>query len=88
MNDKLGKTISFPSRLDPETGDLAITKNDKEVIKQQINDIIETQQGERVMMPNYSLPASVLAATDSDFMAKLIPRFMDNWRNMLRTSKI
>lgn len=73
MDNKFGKTISFPLRPDKETGGLAVTKNDKEIIEQQIDDIIETQQGERVIMPDYGLPWSIFEPIGSDFMARLVP---------------
>ena len=65
-----GSTINFPFRADVR-GTLPTTENRSEIVAQAIRDVLETRQGERVMMPDYGLPDLVFDAIDSGFAARL-----------------
>jgi phage baseplate assembly protein W len=66
----LGSTISFPFRSD-NRGAMATTSTDDNIIAQAIIDVIETRQGERVMLPNYGLPDLLFDVLDASFAARL-----------------
>lgn len=66
----LGGTISFPFRSD-NRGTLAVTASDDVIIVQAITDLIETKQGERVMMPTYGLPDLLFDVLDANFAVRL-----------------
>lgn len=65
-----GSTLSFPFRFDVR-GSLATTATRSEQIAQAIADVLETRQGERVMMPDYGIPDFVFAVQDFSFAARL-----------------
>lgn len=65
-----GSTIDFPFRPDVR-GTVATTANRSEQIAQAIADIIETRQGERVMLPDYGIPDFVFAVQDFGFAPRL-----------------
>lgn len=65
-----GSTISFPFRTDVR-GAVVTTANRSEQIAQAIADVLETRQGERVMMPDYGIPDFVFAVQDFGFAARL-----------------
>lgn len=65
-----GSTISFPVRSDVR-GAVATTAMRDEVIAQAIQDILETRQGERVMLPGYGLPDFIFAVQDFGFAARV-----------------
>lgn len=66
----LGSTLLFPIAPD-QRGTLAVVNRDDELVAQSILDVIETRQGERVMLPNYGLPDLVFAVIDAGFTARL-----------------
>ena len=65
-----GSTFSFPFRAD-QRGTTATIANRGDIIAQAIADIIETRQGERVMMPDYGIPDFVFAVQDFSFAPRL-----------------
>jgi phage baseplate assembly protein W len=65
-----GATLGFPVRADVR-GTLAAVSAEREVIEQAIRDVIETRQGERVMLPDYGLPDFVFAVAGAGFAARL-----------------
>jgi phage baseplate assembly protein W len=66
----LGSTINFPFRAD-KRGTLAVSSIDDEIITQAIFDLLETRQGERVMLPTYGLPDVLFDVLDASFAARL-----------------
>ena len=65
-----GSTLSFPIRTDI-TGSLVTTSNRQKVIEEAIRDIIETKQGERVMLPDYGLPDLLFAVQNASFATRI-----------------
>lgn len=65
-----GSTISFPFCPDVR-GSVATTANRSEQIAQAIADILETRQGERVMVCDYGIPDFVFAVQDFGFAARI-----------------
>lgn len=65
-----GSSLSFPFRADVR-GAVATTAQRGEQIAQAIADVLETRQGERVMMPDYGIPDFVFAVQDFGFAARL-----------------
>lgn len=65
-----GSGINFPFRTDAR-GSVATTVSRSEITAQAIADIIETRQGERVMLPGYGLPDFVFAVQDFGFAARI-----------------
>jgi phage baseplate assembly protein W len=70
MTNLLGTTVSFPVRPDIR-GTVAVVSTDDEIITQAIFDLIETRQGERVMLNNYGLPDLIFNPLDAGFSARL-----------------
>ena len=66
----LGTTLSFPIGAD-RRGTLAVTLTDDEIIRQSVADILETRQGERVMLPGYGLPDFLFDVLDATFAPQL-----------------
>lgn len=66
-----GSKLSFPFRADEQRGTLVTTADRSSIIEQSIADIIETRQGQRVMLPDYGLPDYVFAVMDAGFVARL-----------------
>lgn len=66
-----GSTLSFPIAPDVLRGALKTVSKREEIIVQAIEDIFETRQGERVMMPDYGVPDFVFSVKDSAFAARL-----------------
>jgi len=62
--------MSYPVRPD-ERGTLATTDKIDEIVADSIRAIIETRQGERVMLPDYGIPDLVFSVMDAGFVAKL-----------------
>jgi phage baseplate assembly protein W len=50
---------------------LAVVSGERELIEQAIRDVIETRQGERVMLPDYGIPDFVFAVAGVGFVARL-----------------
>lgn len=65
-----GSTISFPFRSDVR-GSIATTANRSEIVVQAIQDVLETRQGERVMLPDYGIPDFVFSVMDFGFAARV-----------------
>lgn len=65
-----GLTISFPFRAG-QRGTLVTVGNDDDIIVQSIFDVLETRQGERVMLPTYGLPDGLFDVLDATFAARL-----------------
>jgi phage baseplate assembly protein W len=65
-----GSWLAHPIQPD-QRGTLAVTSNRAEMIAQSIAAIIETRQGERVMVPDYGIPDFVFAVMDAGFTARL-----------------
>lgn len=65
-----GSTLSFPFRPDVR-GTTATVSERSELIAQAIADVLETRQGERVMMPDYGIPDFVFAVQDFSFAPRL-----------------
>ena len=65
-----GSTIQFPFQVD-RRGSTATTDDRQIILSQAIADIIETRQGERVMMPDYGIPDFVFAVQDFSFAPRL-----------------
>ena len=71
MSDTLhGSCLSFPIRPD-RRGTLATTANRQQIIEESIRSIIETRQGERVMVPDYGLPDFIFEVMDAGFAARV-----------------
>jgi phage baseplate assembly protein W len=65
-----GSMLSHPLRAD-ERGALVIVSSPVDLIEQSIVSILETRQGERVMLPDYGLPDVVFEVQDAGFAARL-----------------
>lgn len=65
-----GSTLSFPFRADVR-GSTATTAERAQIISEAIADVLETRQGERVMMPDYGIPDFVFAVQDFSFAPRL-----------------
>ena len=65
-----GSTISFPFRVGAR-GAMVTVGNDDDIITQSIFDVLETRQGERVMLPTYGLPDVLFDVLDATFAARL-----------------
>lgn len=65
-----GKCLSYPIRPD-QRGTLAAVSDPHAIIEQSIVAILETRQGERVMLPDYGIPDYVFAVIDAGFAARL-----------------
>lgn len=70
MNNLHGSAISFPFRPDVR-GTMATVGDRSKIIEQAIADLIETRQGERVMLPEYGLPDYVFSVQDVGFAARV-----------------
>jgi phage baseplate assembly protein W len=65
-----GSWLSHPIQAD-QRGSLQTSANRAEMIAQSIANIVETRQGERVMVPDYGIPDFVFDAIDVGFTARL-----------------
>lgn len=65
-----GSWLRHPIQAD-QRGTLAVSANRAEMIAQSIASIIETRQGERVMVPDYGIPDFVFSVMDAGFTARL-----------------
>jgi phage baseplate assembly protein W len=65
-----GSCLSFPIEADAR-GTFKTISDIREIVKQSIIAIIETRQGERVMVPDYGIPDFVFSVMDSGFAARL-----------------
>lgn len=62
--------LSFPFAADVR-GTLATVADKSQIIEQSIRSIVETRQGERVMLPDYGVPDWVFDVTDAGFTARV-----------------
>lgn len=65
-----GRTLSHPIRPD-QRGSLASLSRRSEIIEDSIRAIVETRQGERVMLPDYGIPDFVFDVMDAGFTARM-----------------
>lgn len=65
-----GACLAFPFAAD-RRGSLAVVSDPAEIVRQSIVAIIETRQGERVMMPAYGLPDLVFSVIGAGFAARI-----------------
>lgn len=70
MIDKTGAALSFPFRLDV-SGTLAVTNTPEQLAREAIIDIIETQPGDRVMLPEYGVRDYAFATVNAGFARRL-----------------
>src|SRR5436305_8661497 len=70
MNSIQGKCLSYPFAPD-QRGTLASIGDAAEIARQSIIAIIETRQGERVMLPDYGIPDFVFSVIDAGFAQRL-----------------
>lgn len=66
-----GAGTSFPLRVNPITGSFVTTSDKHELIRQEIESILETRKFERVMMPDYGLPDFLFEVVDAGFAARV-----------------
>jgi phage baseplate assembly protein W len=65
-----GQTLSHPIQPDLR-GTLAVLQRRTAIIEQSIRAIVETRQGERVMLPDYGIPDFVFDVMDAGFTARV-----------------
>jgi phage baseplate assembly protein W len=65
-----GVTLSHPVRPN-QKGTLASIGSEDEIIRESIMAIVETRQGERVMLPDYGIPDFVFDVMDAGFTARM-----------------
>jgi phage baseplate assembly protein W len=65
-----GSCLSFPIEADAR-GTFKTISDIREIVRQSIIAIIETRQGERVMVPDYGIPDFVFSVMDAGFVARL-----------------
>src|SRR5687768_9950038 len=65
-----GSCLQHPVQPD-QRGMLQTSANRSEIIAQSIAAIVETRQGERVMVPDYGIPDFVFSVMDAGFTARL-----------------
>jgi len=65
-----GSCLSHPIRAD-QRGTLAVVPDRSKIIEESIISIIETRQGERVMLPDYGIPDFVFSVMDAGFAARV-----------------
>jgi Bacteriophage baseplate protein W len=65
-----GATLSHPVRAD-QRGTLAVVSKRRDIIEESIRAIVETRQGERVMLPLYGIPDFVFDVMDAGFTARV-----------------
>lgn len=65
-----GQTLSHPIR-PAQRGTLASIASKREIIEESIRAIVETRQGERVMLPDYGIPDFVFSVVDAGFGARM-----------------
>ena len=65
-----GSTLRHPIQPD-QRGTLGVISSKREIIEDSIRAIIETRQGERVMLPDYGIPDFVFDVMDAGFTARM-----------------
>jgi phage baseplate assembly protein W len=72
-------------------GTLATIATRDEIVAESIRSIIETRQGERVMVPDYGIPDFVFSVVDFGFAARLayfVERQIKNYEPMVSQVKV
>ena len=85
-----GSCLSHPFRADVR-GTLATIATREEIVAESIKSIIETRQGERVMVPDYGIPDFVFSVADFAFAARLgyfVERQIKNYEPLVNQVKI
>jgi phage baseplate assembly protein W len=75
-----GSCLSHPFRADVR-GMLATVTTREAIVAESIQNIIETRQGERVMVPDYGIPDFVFSVVDGGFAARLAYHVEQQIRN-------
>jgi len=65
-----GSWLSWPIQGD-RTGSLAVTGDINRIVAESIRAILETRQGERVMLPDYGIPDFVFDVIDAGFAGRI-----------------
>jgi len=65
-----GSALSYPVRFD-DRGTLATVSDRRRLIAESVKAILETRQGERVMMPDYGIPDYAFAIRGGGFAASI-----------------
>ena len=85
-----GSCLSHPIRPDVR-GTLATIATRDAIVAESIKSIIETRQGERVMVPDYGIPDFVFSVADFGFAARLayfVERQIKNYEPMVSQVKV
>lgn len=85
-----GSTLSHPIRPDVR-GTLAAIDAREAIVAESIQSIIETRQGERVMVPDYGIPDFVFSVVDFGFGARLayfVERQIRNYEPLVDKVKV
>ncbi len=85
-----GSCLSHPIRPDVR-GTLATIAARDAIVAESIRSIIETRQGERVMVPDYGIPDFVFSVVDFGFAARLayfVERQIRNYEPMVSQVKL
>ncbi len=70
MIDQTGSTLSCPFRIDNRAS-LATIRTREEITREAIIDILETQPGDRVMLPEYGVRDYAFATVSAGFARRL-----------------
>ncbi len=65
-----GSSLSYPFRADSR-GTLAVVSDRRALIAESIKEILETRQGERLMMPDYGIPDYAFGVRGAGFAASV-----------------
>ena len=68
--DIQGSSLISPFRAD-QRGTLAVVSKRSDIVEESIRSIVETRQGERVMLPDYGIPDWVFSVMDSGLAARV-----------------
>ena len=85
-----GSCLSHPFRPDVR-GTLATISSREAIVAESIKSIIETRQGERVMVPDYGIPDFVFSVVDFGFAARVayfVERAIRNYEPLVDQVKI
>lgn len=85
-----GSWLQHPFTAD-QRGTLTTSATRPDMIAQSIASIVETRQGERVMVPDYGIPDFVFSVMDAGFTARLayfIERQVRRYEPMVATIKV
>ncbi|MET0623107.1 MAG: GPW/gp25 family protein [Pyrinomonadaceae bacterium] len=85
-----GSCLRFPFSAD-RRGSLAVVGDRAGIVRQSIIAIIETRQGERVMMPDYGIPDMIFSVVNAGFAARfayVVERQIKNYEPLVETVKV